>query len=672
MKRINTKSLSIVLCIAALLSLSSTTCEAQINTDRVLAIGRNALYFEDYVLSIQYFNQVIRVKPHLATPYFYRAIAKISLEDYEGAEEDCSLALERNPFLVEAYRCRGIARVYLNQHDEAKKDFDKGLEFAPDNKQLLISKGYASAQKEDFKQAIKEFSDVIDVYPRYKEAYMSRGYAYLSDEDTLHALSDFEKVLELDKFNADGHAARGYILYLQKKQKDAVADFDEAIRLEPFRTAFYINRGLVRYQLNDLRGAMDDYEHVIQLDPYNTMAYYNRGLLRAEIGDKNRAVEDFDRVIEIEADNYFAIYNRALLQSELGELNKAIKDFTTVINQYPDFFPAYYGRGEAKMKKYDKKGAERDYNTSMLLAQRKITKKDIVKDTISSTRKKSDKNLQNYNKLVVADKEEENKRLSYHSESRGKVQNVNFHIDPERMMLLTFYPGRRTDLQRLSYFDKQIDQLNQSEKFGRKLFISNNEVLNDIDLETAFKEIESITLLIEVHPTAEAYFQRAVMFEHINDFDSAIEDLGRASDISPKSDAWLYLFTRANCRVKKLEYEESMKDDILEENKKDHIERKLDYDLIQTDYESSARLNPNFPFTWYNRGNILLAQKDYRNAIANFSSAIEREKDFAEAYFNRGLCYVMIGENAKGVSDLSKAGELGIYIAYNVIKRFRE
>ena len=55
---------------------------AQINTDRVLAIGRNALYFEDYVLSIQYFNQVIRSKPWLAEPYFYRAVAKINLEDY--------------------------------------------------------------------------------------------------------------------------------------------------------------------------------------------------------------------------------------------------------------------------------------------------------------------------------------------------------------------------------------------------------------------------------------------------------------------------------------------------------------------------------------------------------------------------------------------------------------
>ena len=60
---------------------------AQINTDQVMRIGRNSLYFEDYVLSIQYFNQVIKAKPFLAEPYFYRGIAKINLEDFKGAEE---------------------------------------------------------------------------------------------------------------------------------------------------------------------------------------------------------------------------------------------------------------------------------------------------------------------------------------------------------------------------------------------------------------------------------------------------------------------------------------------------------------------------------------------------------------------------------------------------------
>ena len=74
-----------------LLSFSSFLSVAQINTDRVMNIGRNALYFEDYILSMQYFNQVIKVKPYMAEPYFYRGVAKLSLDDFKGAEEDCTL-----------------------------------------------------------------------------------------------------------------------------------------------------------------------------------------------------------------------------------------------------------------------------------------------------------------------------------------------------------------------------------------------------------------------------------------------------------------------------------------------------------------------------------------------------------------------------------------------------
>lgn len=82
-----------------LLSFSSFLSVAQINTDRVMNIGRNALYFEDYILSMQYFNQVIKVKPYMAEPYFYRGVAKLSLDDFKGAEEDCTLCIERNPLL---------------------------------------------------------------------------------------------------------------------------------------------------------------------------------------------------------------------------------------------------------------------------------------------------------------------------------------------------------------------------------------------------------------------------------------------------------------------------------------------------------------------------------------------------------------------------------------------
>ena len=75
------------------LVLSALLSHAQLNTVRVMEIGRNALYFEDYVLSIQYFNKVIDAKPFLPEPYFFRGLAKYYLDDYIGAEEDFTSAI---------------------------------------------------------------------------------------------------------------------------------------------------------------------------------------------------------------------------------------------------------------------------------------------------------------------------------------------------------------------------------------------------------------------------------------------------------------------------------------------------------------------------------------------------------------------------------------------------
>ena len=43
----------------------------------------------------------------------------------------------------------------------------------------------------------------------------------------------------------------------------------------------------------------------------------------------------------------------------------------------------------------------------------------------------------------------------------------------------------------------------------------------------------------------------------------------------------------------------------------------------------------------------------------------------AEAYYNRGMALIFKGKKDQGIKDLSKAGELGIYTAYSVIKKYR-
>ena len=43
-----------------------------------------------------------------------------------------------------------------------------------------------------------------------------------------------------------------------------------------------------------------------------------------------------------------------------------------------------------------------------------------------------------------------------------------------------------------------------------------------------------------------------------------------------------------------------------------------------------------------------------------------------EAYYNRGVAYILSGDYASGIPDLSRAGEMGLYKAYNLIKRYRD
>ena len=125
--------------------LTPSSVIAQINAEQVLRVGQNALYFEDYMLSIQYFNQAITAKPYLAQPYFMRAIAKLNLEDYLGAEEDASAAIERNPFIADAYEVRGVARQNRGLLRGAIADYDAALKLVAKSRGLLVQQSTCTA-----------------------------------------------------------------------------------------------------------------------------------------------------------------------------------------------------------------------------------------------------------------------------------------------------------------------------------------------------------------------------------------------------------------------------------------------------------------------------------------------------------------------------------------------
>ena len=152
------------------------------------------------------------------------------MDDYKGAEEDCTLCLERNPFLVQAYYARGIARQSQEKFDEAIEDYRKGLEFKAEDRQMLVNVAVANIQKKDFKEAEKVFDELMTAHPKYSMNYLTRGAMYTEKGDTVKALADYDKAISMDPYYAPAYGNRAILHYQMNNMKDALADLNEAIR----------------------------------------------------------------------------------------------------------------------------------------------------------------------------------------------------------------------------------------------------------------------------------------------------------------------------------------------------------------------------------------------------------------------------------------------------------
>ena len=64
-----------------------------------------------------------------------------------------------------------------------------------------------------------------------------------------------------------------------------------------------------------------------------------------------------------------------------------------------------------------------------------------------------------------------------------------------------------------------------------------------------------------------------------------------------------------------------------------------------------------------------MQQQRYAEAIADYDKCLELNANLAEAYYNRGLAKVKSSKKDEGIADLGKAGELGLYGAYSMIKQ---
>lgn len=634
----------------------------QINTNQVLRVGQNALYFEDYVLSIQYFNQVINAKPYLPQPYLMRAIAKLNLDDLDGAVADATHAIELNPFITDAWEVRGVARQNKGEARGAIADYDEALKLLPHNRQIMFNRAMALTETTDTAMAEEAFAEILRYFPAFGNAYLGRAKLLLAKADTVGASADIEKALSINPNSLNGYILRASIAMGGRRDyAGALADMDRAVRLEPQLAGLYINRAFLRYSLDDYFGAMADYDYALQLEPSNPMALFNRSLLEMEVGDNDKALRDLTKVLQLEPSDYRARYNRALVYSRKGEYDQAIDDVDMVIARFPDFAGAYSLRSEFWREKGELAKAQKDYDKAWALAKAAKNEEAAPDDTPNELT--AEAAAERFNTLLTTENDTPIQEEYNNQAIRGRVQDRSVSAEIEPLMELSYYSSPN-ELKDNTYYVKEVDDLNTTRMLRFVVVVTPDPpALTDPSMiQRHFNSIEYYNSYMASHtPRAIDYLGRALDLVTVKNYDAAIADADRALELTPELAIAYMLRAQARYHSRPAEHEDASLPGI----KAARLMQVLD------DYNKAVELQPLNAVAWFDKGNLLFELGDYTSAIASYAKAIELNPQMGEAYYNRGYVMLKMGNHASGIADLSKAGELGVVSAYNLLKRLR-
>jgi tetratricopeptide (TPR) repeat protein len=422
--------------------------------------------------------------------------------------------------------------------------------------------------------------------------------------------------------------------YLQEKYnaglfKEAVNEYTEAIRKDPKNSDYYLGRGRCHERLNreskNIELAIKDYSQAYELDHGNLAAIRYRADLYSATGEYFKALTDYTIYLATDRNNTGMYEQKAVMHVRLKLYNEAFADLDEALGVDPKAAHVYLTKGLLLMQ----------YGQG---------------DPRQNLEKASDNfgnclRLDSSNALPFFYRGQCELRLGSLRDAAEDFERARVKgLDADNLRIVTGYAVNFANQAADAFVKKSTDSALRY--IAAAIAIEPGSALYRFTqgeyyyaLGDNMKAVISYDRAVRYNSAyVQAYYKRGLAWYELKDYRVAIDNFNMALSLSPQH---LY----------------AMK------GKGDALRAQKDYTRAAEAYETSLRLALNTkgvpptltPELYNDLGTCYFQLGQYEKTIADEKRAIAEDRNFADAYFNRGYAYYRQGRLADAIEDMTKA-----------------
>ncbi|KZR90053.1 tetratricopeptide repeat protein [Synechococcus sp. MIT S9508] len=320
--------------------------------------------------------------PQNLDQFIKRGNARRASEDYKGAIEDYSKAIELNPADSTIYVYRGISHELLEDYGSANKDYTLAISYDPTNTHALRFRAFNKLTMNDDKEgALEDYNKAIYIDPNDYELYNRRAVAHMPSRgiddcsvlDCSNAINDFLKAIELEPEKGSSlgllsaYERRADLFLKDNRIIEAIDDYDNAIQICVSKRLL-TKRGNAKQSIGELNAACQDWRNVLKVEPSK---HESDEKIKEDI---QPAIDSLNKycladILSLESSEQREIANDLKIcgdqKADSGDLQGAIVEYTKSIDIDPLFWRAYNNRGNTFARAGDLDAAYADFSKSI-------------------------------------------------------------------------------------------------------------------------------------------------------------------------------------------------------------------------------------------------------------------------------------------------------------------